>query len=163
MIARTALFCSSYVPLFAIFAIRFPHTASLWWIISAICTAGGASIVLVARNRHEPQYYRVASVENDGATAAYIATYILPFVTISEPTSRDLFAYGIFFLVVLILNIRSSSLVGINPLVYLTPWRIYQLKTSGGQAFIIFSRERPKVGESIRAAPAFSGLLVRKE
>lgn len=56
-----------------------------------------------------------------------------------------------------------SPLVWVNPLVYLSPWRIYQLRTAEGNSVIVFARERPAAGESISAATAFSGLLVRKE
>lgn len=162
MLAKIALFFSSYVPLFVIFAIRFPSESVVWSLIAAASALCGIAIVLVARNRHEPQYYPVASVASDGATAGYIATYVLPFVTIAEPTGRDLAAYLVFFGVLLVLTVRGS-MIGVNPLVYLTPWRIFQMTTKSGTSFIIISRERPEVGSEVRAAMAFTGLLVRKE
>lgn len=100
MIARILLFCSSYTPLFVIFGIRFPRTAWIWWPVSALFAMFAVIILCTVLNRHEPQFYRVAALEDNSAAAAYVATYILPFVTITEPSTRDFVAYGVFFLVV---------------------------------------------------------------
>lgn len=162
MVAKTMLFCSSYSPLFVIFAIRFPKTSLIWWITAALFLALGALILLLVVKTHEPQFYPIAIVEDNGAAATYVASYILPFVTISDPSFRDLLAYAVFFVVLAILNTRSS-MVGVNPLVYLTPMRIYEIKTPRGERFVLFSRSRPEPGTNINASRAFSGLLVGKD
>lgn len=162
MVARILLFFSSYTPLFAIFAIRFPTTSKIWWLVTFGFALCGLALFLLVTRRHEPQFYPVESVDESPAAAAYVATYILPFVTINEPGARDLIAYGVFFAVIGILYTRSS-LVGVNPLVYMTPYRIYQIKTPRGETHVLFSRTRPNPGQQVNAARAFAGLLIRKE
>jgi hypothetical protein len=162
MVAKVLLFCSSYAPLFVIFAIRFPKTSIIWWGVAALFLAFGLVVWRLVVRTHEPQFYPIASVEDNAAAATYVASYILPFVTISDPSRRDLVAYAVFFVVLAVISTRSS-MVGVNPLVYLTPMRIYQVKTPRGESFILFSRTEPAAGSQISASRAFSGLLVRKD
>lgn len=161
MIARILLFCSSYVPLFVIFAVRFPRTAVVWWVVTGVFTVCAVILFLLVATRHEPQIYPIKAVDGDSAAAAYVAGYVLPFVTINEPTTRDFVAYTVFFLMLAVLYTRSS-LLGVNPLVYLTPLRVYNVRTECGDTYVLFSRTAPKPGVSIHAAPAFRGLLVWK-
>lgn len=162
MVARILLFCSSYVPLFVIFAIRFPDTAKIWWIVAGVFAACALLVLHLVRTKHEPQFYPVASIDDNAAAAAYMASYILPFVTISDPNGRDFAAYAVFFVVLAVVYTRSS-LVGVNPLVYITRMRIYQIKTSKGESYVLFARTRPNSGDEICASRAFSGLLVRRD
>lgn len=163
MIARVILFGSSYVPLFAIFFIRFPNTGWIWAAAALLFTVLALLLFVVVFTRHEPQIYHVRSVQDTGAAVAgYVATYLLPFATVNEPTGRDLLGYGVFFLVVGVLYSRSS-LLGVNPLVYLTPWQIYEVQTTAGRTLLVLARSKPTVGEPITASAAVASIVMRKD
>jgi hypothetical protein len=163
MIARIILFGSSYVPLFAIFAIRFQQTTWIWASIAVVFTILAAALFVVVFTRHQPQIYHVRSVQDSGAAVAgYVATYLLPFATVNEPSGRDLIGYGVFFLVVGALYTRST-LLGVNPLIYLTPWQIYEVQTTAGRSLLVLAKVRPSAGESITASTAVASIVVRKD
>jgi hypothetical protein len=123
VIVELALFLCSYAPLFLILAIRFNER----W-LEVLCgglfllgLGGGLSVVLRYRGRS----WIATRVEDRGAeVAGYLASYILPFVVVAEPSWRDLVGYAIFFVVAGTIYIRSGMLQ-INPTLYLLGWRVF--------------------------------------
>lgn len=104
----------------------------LWlrWACVGLCIVGvGALVWFFEASRisriGEPR--RVQSVSNAGASAsAYLAGYLLPFVTIGTPTALDLVAYAIFFIVAYFVNAKTG-LLQVNPLVFMMPNRSHSL------------------------------------
>lgn len=94
MLGRPLLFLSSYAPLFALLAIRFEQR---WLQISCtvLAVTGVVSLWLLLRldARSSPGPHTLASVKDAGGEAAsYLATYLLPFLTVATPTIRDVLA-----------------------------------------------------------------------
>lgn len=126
LIVELALFLCSYAPLFLILAIRFTD----YW-LEALCgglfvlgLGGGLAVVLRYRGV-SGRSWTAARVEDRGVeVAGYLASYILPFVVVSEPGWRDLVGYTIFFVVAGTIYIRSGMLQ-INPTLYLFGWRVF--------------------------------------
>jgi hypothetical protein len=120
------LFLCSFAPLFLILAVRFTDH----W-LQAVCGAlfllglgGGLAVVLRYRGV-SGRSWTVTRVEDRGAdVAGYLASYILPFVVLPEPSWRDLVGYLIFLIVAATIYIRSGMLQ-INPTLYLLGWRIF--------------------------------------
>lgn len=127
MTARIRLFLSSYVPLFVVSAIRFESTGLQVFlgIAAVVGTLSLASLIHVSANRVQPRVATATSVRDLGSeVAAYVATYLLPFVTVGQPSTRDLLAYAIVFVTLGVVFV-NSDLVGVNPLLYLLGYRVF--------------------------------------
>jgi hypothetical protein len=116
MLGRPLLFLSSYAPLFALLAIRFEQR---WLQISCtvLAVTGVVSLWLLLRldARSSPGPHTLASVKDAGGEAAsYLATYLLPFLTVATPTIRDVLAYAGFLLVAATISLRSSVVQAAN-------------------------------------------------
>jgi hypothetical protein len=152
MLTRLPLFFISYIPLFLILAVRF-EDPGLLRAVSVGLTALGLVFLLMfvlATRRTPTARLRVESVREAGAEAGgYLASYILPFVTVSTPTARDMIGYGIFILVALLVYVRSD-LVQINPTFYLMLRRVVRIRTDHGDVLFVVCRQIPRSGQSLR-------------
>jgi hypothetical protein len=126
LVVEVALFLCSYAPLFLILAIRF----TTHWLeilcgsLFAVGLFGGLAVVLRYRGV-SGRSWTATRVEDRGAeVSGYLASYILPFVVVPEPSWRDLVGYAIFFVVAATIYIRSGMLQ-INPTLYLFGWRVF--------------------------------------
>jgi hypothetical protein len=162
-IVRAWLFLSSYAPLFVILAIRF-EGAALKTVCAVLAGIGFGYlfvVVFVVARRAQARDYPVASVQDaSGEVAGYLATYLVPFVTVPSPSAADLAGYCILALVVLAIFLRSE-LARINPTLYLLGWRVASI-TTGQASYYIVCRRLPRPATGIRAVRV-GGLLVRKE
>src|ERR1035441_5655495 len=98
LVVELALFMSSYAPLFAILAIRF-RSSVLIVACATLSVAGFAAgaAVLARFHRVAAGTWPVRTVEDRGGeVAGYLATYLLPFVTVAEPDIRDVVGYALF-------------------------------------------------------------------
>ncbi len=158
---RLGLFLSSYSFLFAILALRFQRPALVagCWVLAAVGLAA-AAWVLSAERAKGPAGFALTKVEDQGAeVAAYLATYLLPFVTLSEPSDRDVVSYLLFLLVAALIYVQSD-LLQINPVLYLFRRRVVKVTTKAGwQAYLVTPR-RPIGGETILATTLATGVLV---
>lgn len=131
---RLRLFLGSFALLFVLFAIRFE---TLWLQIAcaALAVIGLADMLwigFVVTRRTAPDPVRIASVVDRGPEiSGYLATYLLPFVTVSEPKIRDICAYVIFLVVLAVVYVRSE-MTQINPTLYLLGRRVIHVSTEGG-------------------------------
>jgi hypothetical protein len=110
MLAKPLLFLSSYCPLFALLAIRFTEI-HLQLGCATLAVLGVISLLLLLRlDRHTaPGPHRLVSARPAGAEAAsYLASYLLPFLTISDPSPRDIVAYLLFLIVAYAVYVQSS-------------------------------------------------------
>jgi hypothetical protein len=161
LIVELALFMSSYAPLFAILAIRFRSTGLVvaCSTLSAIGFAAGAA-VLIRFSQVTSSAWTVRTVEDRGAeVAGYLATYLLPFVTVSEPGARDIVGYVLFLTVVAVIYVRSS-LVQINPTLYLFGWRLYAIEVGDGWSGYLLARGPVRQGTDVAAVRMTERLFV---
>ena len=153
LLVRLRLFISSYAPLFAILAVRF-HDSKLEVACALIATLGAASLLLLLRavGRIQPDPHRIETVADRGAeVAGYLTTYLLPFLTVTEPSARDIAAYVLFLAVVGIVYVQSD-MVQINPLLYLFGYRVFAVTTRDGWSGILISRSQPRPGRAVLAS-----------
>ncbi|MFI6464503.1 hypothetical protein [Streptomyces sp. NPDC050538] len=75
----------------------------------------------------------------------YLATYLLPFVTPTVPSGRDYLGYGVFFLSVFLIFLRSDMAL-INPTLYALGYGVYRarwIRDGGEESVLILSRDPP--------------------
>jgi len=164
--ARARLFASAYAPGLGIAAVRFD--GSLRWTCLALALAGlsqAPAVLYTSRKRREPLTMRFTTVEDAGAeVSGFLASYIVFFVTTTEPHVRDLIGYGIYLFVVLIVFIRSD-LVRINPLLYVLGFRIGKVAVSGQRNSApqyMIARTLPRPNEDVQAVSC-AGVFIKLE
>jgi hypothetical protein len=154
MILKLRLFLGSYAVLFGIFAIRF-RGQWLVWACASLAVIGcfdNWRIAVLVQNK-EPHRYKAEEIRDQGPeVAGYMATYLLPFVTVAEPSGRDLLAYGAFLAVACLVYVRSE-MVQINPVMYLLGRRVVSMRTSDGAWVHLITKVVPEVGQAIDAVP----------
>ena len=138
MSARLRLFLSSYVPLFAIAAVRLDGTP-VRVALAVLAVAGIASLISLVRvsKRVEPRRVSPSAVTDLGSeVASYLATYLLPFLMVGEPDAADIVAYALVLATIAIVFVKSD-MMGVNPLLYLLGDRVYAAEgirlTASGQ------------------------------
>jgi hypothetical protein len=151
LLVEFALFLCSYAPLFAILAVRFRP----WWLVG-VC--GGLALVGIAAGvlvlgrfrRVAAMGWPLVAVDDRGAeVAGYLASYLLPFLTVSEPSLRDLVAYALFLVVLAVIYVRSG-LVRVNPTLYLLGWRLQEVEIGDtGWTGYVLSRRALRKGENV--------------
>lgn len=144
LLVETSLFFSSYAPLFLILAIRF-NDSTLAIVCAGIAVAGVVAALLVLwRFRSLTTIpWTVTAVEDRGTeVAGYLATYLMPLVTVAEPTARDVAGYVLFLVIVGIVYIRSS-LIQVNPTLYLLGWRLYGVQIGDDWSGFVLARGDP--------------------
>lgn len=163
MLAKPLLFMSSYAPLFALLAIRFEERW-LWISCLVLAILGVASLWLLLRldTRAEPGPHDVVAVSDAGGeAAAYLASYLLPFLTVATPGARDVAAY-IGFLVVAAAIYLHSSLIQVNPLLYLFGYHVLSMTDSLGLRAYLIARGKVPVGSRILATRFGNDVLVAR-
>jgi hypothetical protein len=152
---RLRLFLGSFALLFVLFAVRF-ETFWLQIACATLALVGIADMVwvgFVVTRRTSPDPIRVATVIDKGPEiSGYLATYLLPFVTVSEPKIRDVCAYVIFLLVLAVVYVRSD-MTQINPTLYLLGRRVVHVSTDGGwEGYIVVRSPSVVPGSVLRVA-----------
>jgi hypothetical protein len=161
VLGKPLLFLSGYAPLFALLAIRF-QLLGLTLGCAGLAVLGMGSLLLLLRldARATPGVHRLQRVKDAGAEAgAYLGAYLLPFLTVSTPTIRDVIAYAGFILVAGAVYLHSS-VVQINPLLYLFGYRVVHVVDSNGLRAYLVTRRRPDVGQRIAATRFRDDVLI---
>lgn len=161
MLGKPLLFLSSYAPLFALLAIRF-ETRWLWISCVVLAVVGVASLWLLLRldARSSPGPHVLASARDAGGEAAsYLASYLLPFLTVAIPTVRDVLAYAGFLLVVATIHLRSA-VAQVNPLLYLLGYRVLSVTDDRGLRAYLITRHPVPIGERVLATRFRDDVLV---
>ena len=163
------LFLSSYSPAFLIIALRsFDHSWALFWISLAMCTGSVAAFVLFVNvvRRGAPVLVTVQSIDpRNSELAAYVATYLLPFVLVPSATLQDILGLAVFIVFIGLLWVNSGMLY-LNPLLALLNFRLYvvTVRARGGddlpRSFLITRRVDLAAGENMKVDRVVSGVLI---
>ena len=160
---RAQLLLSSYAPLFLILSFRFEGT-TLRVVCGALAGLGFAYLIVVltvVARVAEPRPYPVETVKDaSGEVAGYLATYVLPLVTLPNPTRGDLVGYCILAVVVAAIFLRSD-LAQINPTLYLFGWRVASVVVNGNERYLV-CRRLPRPATEVEAV-GVAGLLILRE
>jgi hypothetical protein len=162
-VTRGRLYIASYAPLFLILAIRFDGVG-LRVTCGAVCVLGtldALHILFISKRGLLPYPITVHSVDDAGGeVSGYLASYLLPFVTVASPTLRDLLGYGIFLLVALIIYVRSD-LVRINPLFYCFGYRVLRIEYGRREHQFLLTRVEPRPEEAVEVVDVAGVLMSR--
>lgn len=152
MVQRGRLYLGSYVGLFALLAIRF-DTTWLRWACVGLAALGAIFmlwIVFVIARRTGAEPIRLAEVEDAGAeVSGYLATYLLPFLTVATPSTRDIIAYAIFLFIGGLIYVRSE-MTQVNPTLYLLGRRVAKVSTPEGWRGYVIVKSHPEVDDLVR-------------
>lgn len=123
-----ALFLSSYAPAFVILAVRaYGRSELMFWAAIGLLLVSVAAFLLFLNvvRRGSPFRAEVEEVEpRDADMAAYVATYLLPFLTVTGANAQDVAALGLFLFFIGVLWV-GSGLIYLNPLLSLAKVHIY--------------------------------------
>ncbi|MBY4212648.1 hypothetical protein HQO27_01570 [Rhodococcus fascians] len=173
LLLRGILFFVSYVPLALIFAVQLlpddEWDIGSTWPSIALMLAALAGVVLAfwVKNQAEsiaPNSIVVNEVQDEGGNAAaYLATYIFPFVLSDTDRWQTWLAYGIYMLILCAVTVQSD-LVIINPTLYLLGRRIvavvhterYGTAAPYQKRSLLVCSQRPSIGASVRVV-GFAG------
>lgn len=166
-----ALFLSSYAPAFLILAVRaFDRSSVLCWTFLGLGVGSGLlflAFIKVAR-KGAPFKADIVEVEpRDSDIAAYVATYLLPFLLVFDVSAQDVIALGLFLFFIGLLWV-SSGLVYLNPLLTLVGYHIYIAKvqasgapaSSAFRAFVLTPKRDLRVGDEIQPDRLGHGVLI---
>lgn len=159
---RSRLFFGSYALLFLLLALRFEES----WLqitcgaLSIVGLTDMAWIVFGVSRRTASEPVRLAAIDDAGpAIAGYLATYLLPFLTVPQPSERDLVAYLIFLLVTGLVYVRSE-MTQINPTLYVLGRRVVRISTDRGWKGYLVARSAVDVGAVVSAVPLNASVRV---
>ena len=162
---RSRLFLASYVPLWLMLAFRAAPPGRWHWdgrgyamiIFGLLAVWGIIDAVRLIRGSGKTSPRRLAFGEisdQGGNAAAYLATYLLPFIGFFPQDWGDWVAYVLYFIVALIVFIRTD-LTFVNPTLYILNHRVVSANAYlpedrslvAGSPFVIVCRD-PRVLES---------------
>lgn len=129
-----AMFVSSYSPLFVVLAIQ-AHDWQITVGLLAVAAMGvlGLEAILREARKTSPEVLEASSVESRSAEiAAYLASYLIGFVTNGLTNWRDASALGIYLIVLAIVYARTG-LIYINPILALRGYRLVSATAGSGQ------------------------------
>ncbi len=150
VVIRLRLFASSYAILFLISAIRFDHTV-LRITLLAFFAYGVVDAWFLTRyaQTKTPEAQVIKECRDAGAeVAGYLASYLLPFVTTSDPSLADLAGYGLYLAVIALVFIRSD-MAQVNPTLYALGWVVHRADVEMKGEVLVISRHRPQVGDKL--------------
>lgn len=165
LLTRPLMFLSSYAPLLLILAIRFED---LWLRITCFVLAavGFLGLLVWIRLHRQPleqqgrHTLRTVRGAGEGASS-YLASYLLPFVTIGSPSVADLLAYFVFFCVAYLVTTRTG-IIQVNPTLFLVGYRIDAITDAHGVQRYMLRKAKQEVPEdgNVRASRMTSGILI---
>ena len=159
---RPLMFLSSYTPLFLILGIRFFPSSAAWacFSLGAIGFAVTFFWLLTPRGQSGHEFV-VEEVHEAGSEAAgYLSSYLLPFFNVASPGIRDILVYGGFLLTAGAIY-THSSVMRINPTLYLLRRSIYEIVDSSGKSYFVVTKDRIRKGDVIYAADMGRGILIK--
>lgn len=143
-------------------AVRGFDEAFLTWLFVGLTVLGLSFAVSILRVVRQLSYtpYEFVRVEDRGPdVAGYLAAYLLPFVTGSDPSGLDLAAYGLFLFVAGVIYVQSE-MIQINPTLYLLGYKVVAVQTESGWSVHLITKSRPTPGDKVHAVRLSTGVLV---
>jgi hypothetical protein len=117
-------------------------------------------VLLLGPHIASSRQYPVTDVRDaSNEVAGFLATYLLPFVTVPSPSASDIAGYLIYALVVLAIFVRSN-LAQVNPTLYLLGWRVVSITVNDHDHYLV-CRRVPRAPTTV-GGTSFAGLIIRE-
>ena len=168
VLVRCILFLCSYFPLFAIlFVLLGGDQPVLAWIFLGVGSLGLVITYLffkLVALKRSPIRGDITSRHARGSEImGYIASYIVPFVTFSLSSGRQIIALFIFIAILGIVYVFSDDMVRINPMLNILGYRLYEVTSDQGKdSFALITRRRVKCGDSVLLIKVDNGIFWEK-
>jgi hypothetical protein len=167
-----ALFLSSYSPALLILAVRsFDHSWGLFGASLGVAVLTDVAFLLFMKVAQQggPFRAKVKDVEpQDAELAAYVATYLLPFVVVFGATIQDVIALALFLFFIGLLWV-NSGMIYLNPLLALLGYHVFiaHISPIGGGAggslprsFVVSRKRDLRAGDEIRPDRIGRGVFI---
>ncbi len=167
LVIRCMLFLSSYFPRALIFFLLYIVQQPVWAILILVVGLAGLLILLLYFLRFAP---RLGSIQEkvtglqrrDGDVMSYIASYLIPFVTIPfsgwQQTAALLILIGVLGIVYV-----NSNMIQITPMLNLLGYHLYEITVEKSQVpHALITRNRIVLGEVIHIIDIGDGIFLEK-
>ncbi len=154
---------SSYTPLFGLLIVRFERT-DLRLICGLLSILGMLSLLQLFHLNRQAQLSEhtfVASSHAGSEASAYLASYILPFLTVPKPSLSEIIMYCGFFFVVAVVS-TNTSVIQVNPVLYLLGWKVYTVEDTHGFKRLLISVQSVDLNSSIKCTRLSNDVLIRR-
>ena len=142
---KVILFVSSFSPLLLVFALldSFGKGAAT---ILCLVLAGLGPLLLYLVLRLAQRIEGVPLVPSghrrrDADVLAYVATYLIPFLTVDAVTLRSRLAIAIFIALIALFYVRGEMYF-LNPLLGIVGYRVFEIDMSDGSAIVLITKRR---------------------
>lgn len=160
---RILLFLSSYAPLFGLLAWRSRADTTTWIVLAAIAIASLAGLLVVvftARDVEGARLHVQSALPKDAETLAYVATYLIPFLTLDLTKCEDRISFLVFMSVLGVIAVTSNTLF-VNPVLSLIGYRSYEVTDQDNRVYFLVTRLKVITNSTIK--PLAIGDFVRFE
>jgi hypothetical protein len=180
-LVRARLFLVSYVPLWLVLAFRAAPSGRWHWdgrtaivIVFGVTAVWGiidAVRLIRGSGKTSPRRLFFGEINDQGGNAAgYLATYLLPFIGLVPEDWGDWAAYALYFVVALIVFIRTD-LTFVNPTLYILNHRVVSASAYlpedrslvPGSPFVIVCRDPRALASSEVDVTSIGGGFVTKD
>lgn len=148
LLTKPLMFLSSYAPLLILLAIRFEGTClRLACLLLALLGVAGLLVLMRVQHKRSGQQARttIETIRPAGEGASsYLASYLLPFLTVSNPSGCDLVVYGGFFLIAFAITAKTG-IIQVNPTLFLLGYDIYSITEDKGSQRYLLSRTKESI------------------
>ncbi|HKI85430.1 MAG TPA: hypothetical protein VKA53_01670 [Thermoanaerobaculia bacterium] len=148
---RIAMFLSSFSPRFALMAYEnHEEPVALYTLLSA-CVIGVCCLYTVMRQLTDEKGPRIEirdSAPKDGEVLAYIAVYLLPFLSIDLSHRKGAIVFAA-FLVILCLVYVNSNMLFVNPLLNVFGYHSFEVTDTRAHTYTLIIRARGLDGGTI--------------
>lgn len=164
---RCMLFISSYFPLTVILFILFVNQQPvLAWVSLGIGVIGLAftyAYFCIFAPKMTTIHAKITErQEREGDVMGYVASYVVPFVTLPLNGWQQISTLCIFILVLGIIYVKSS-MIRINPMLSIIGYSLYEITFENDpDTYSLFTRRRIKRGETVHIVDVGRGIFLEK-
>jgi hypothetical protein len=155
LVFRITLFLSSFSPLFALMAFENRgHCLAVVLLGGAVFVGVSGLVAVMATLNSEvgPPIIPLSAVPKDGDVLAYIAVYLVPFLSVDLNHANGIVAFCGFLVVLGIVYINSNMLF-VNPLLSIAGYHTFEVTDKQTNMFTLVARQRDiSLGVTIRPA-----------
>lgn len=167
---RLMLFLSSYFPLAVILFILYLKDQPIVAWVSLGVGLVGLCWLLIYFFGYVPRVSPIADRVKErhgrgGEVMGYIASYIVPFATISLDGWQQITALLIFLFMLGIVYINSDDMLRINPMLNILGYRLYEVSLEHGDAgetYALITRRRIKRGDTVQLATIENDIFIEQ-
>ena len=167
---RLMLFLSSYVPLAVILFILYLQSQPiLAWVALGLGLVGLFALLIYLFG-YVPHVSPVEDTVTEqhgrgGEVMGYIASYIVPFATITLDGWQQIAALLIFLAMLGIVYINSDDMLRINPMLNVLGYRLYEVSLKHGfegETYALITRHRITRGSTVRLVALENDIYIEK-